>query len=103
MNEKHNELTEEELMQVAGGRGKREKTIDVTVYLPTNSSDSYSLEVYVDGTLQRSMAREIDPSVVSIKLSFNGTTGYKQVRVEINHVVYRSYKLNFYDGTYSEF
>ena len=96
------ELQEEELKQVTGGEGKTEKTISITVYLPTNISDEYILSVYEDGVLLSGMTREIDPSVEQINLPFKGTKGSKQIRIKINNVTYKTYQINFDNQTYSE-
>lgn len=101
LNNKLKELTEDELNQVAGGEG-REKTISITVHLPNNVLEKYFLYVYVDGLLQSSMTKEIDPSLEMITLSFKGVEGFKQVCVKVNNAIYKTYQLNFDNKEYHE-
>lgn len=101
LNSKLKELSEEELKLVIGG-SRRENTVVIPLQLPTSIGNSLKLDIYIDGILEESLCRTVDPIIEIINLSFKGITGYSSVTVKINGMPYKNYSINFDDSSYKE-
>lgn len=94
-------ISEEKLNMVNGGYGK-EYTIIVSVLLPATDKVENKVTVYIDGQLESSLCNSYDSSVEKINLKIVGSTGNKMVDVKVNNIRYKTYDVNFDNGTYSE-
>lgn len=99
--ENKNELLESELQKVAGGSG-REKTITLTVELPQLSGSNNKLFVYIDGSLETSLTKDIDSYMKTVYIAIKGVEGNKSVKIKINSVDYKNYVVNFDSSEYKE-
>lgn len=101
LNIKLKELTDAELKEVVGGGGDS-KTVTIPLTLPQFSGNSYKITVYVDGQLQDSLTKTVDPIIEVVNISFNGSRGCISVTVKINDIPYKSYSVNFDNRSYYE-
>ena len=84
-------------LTVSSGKGNK-RTVDVIVDLPPNVTDTLEMRVTVDGEVDSSQSKTVNPAVSSsVTLSFEGT-GKKNVVVELNEQVYREYTIDFDTG-----
>lgn len=102
LNDKLKDLSEEELKEVVGGSGKI-KTVTIPLELPTMFGDSMKISVYIDGQLDSSLSKEVDPIVGVVNLPIKGTVGTVYVKVKLGNTVYKNFFVNFDFCTYAEF
>ena len=95
------EILETKLQNVAGGSG-REKTVRLTVNLPSTNNLN-KVTVFIDGTLESSLCNEYDSCIETIYLEVKGTVKSKIVEVKVNNLPYKSYTVDFEKGTYQEY
>ena len=95
------ELTDEILGKTVGGEGESEPVV-LTVDLPDCFSESYILEVFADGILKSNMTQTIDPSREQISLRFNGTRGSSLIQINLNHMLYKTYQIDFGSASFKE-
>ena len=106
------EVTEGTSVTIKVSSGEpEEKTLKVSVDLPTNVTTEVTLKVYVDGYLDSENSKKLIPSdVKKYVLSLKGASGKKEVKVNLNNSLYRQYLFDFdtqviemtASGTYEE-
>ena len=90
------ELNVNDLKFVAGG-SSRESQLSVNVVLDEPYHEDYTVRAYLDGELQRDKTQTLDCSVKYFTLRFSGS-GRHDLKVKINHELFRSYVLDFDAG-----
>ena len=81
-------------LTVSTGKGDK-RTVEVIVDLPPNVSETLEMRVTVDGAVDNSLSKTVNPAVSSsVTLNFEGT-GKKNVVIELDDQVYREYTIDF--------
>lgn len=79
---------------------KREHTLSVEVDVPESSED-IEFTVYIDGKLNSSYTKTVDPSTPAVTFEFKGS-GKKNVKIKADGQAYKSYELDFDKETVKE-
>ena len=81
-------------LTVSTGKGDK-RTVEVIVDLPPNVTETLEMRVTVDGAVDNSLSKTVNPAVSSsVTLNFEGT-GKKNVVIELDDQVYREYTIDF--------
>lgn len=84
---------------VSSGKGSQ-STINITVDMPTNIDYDVNMTVYVNGVLNSSYSKKLNPAYnSSYAMSFTGS-GNATVLVMLNGQTYRRYTLDYTSGKY---
>ena len=81
--------------------GKKDRTLVVEMDVPESSED-IEFTVYIDGKLNSSYTRTVDPSTTTVSFKFTGSSGKKEVRIKADGQAYKSYTLDFDKETVTE-
>lgn len=85
---------------VSSGK-QSEKTIEVYIELPKNVSEDVTLKAYIDGTLHDT--KTVNPSYVNMyQMTFKGTSGQKELTIQLNNQKYKVFTLDFDTGIPTE-
>ena len=87
-------LPKDSQIKITASSGKKEKTIDVKIKLPTEVKNKVEIESYIDGSRHSS-----DTVIPSEKkehiIKITGTNGTKEITIRINDLDYKKYRINF--------
>lgn len=85
---------------VSSGK-KSEKSIDIFVHLPKNVTHDINLKAYLGNELQTE--KTVNPSYNDVcQLTFTGTSGKKQLTIQLDGNKYQVYTLDFDAGTFKQ-
>ena len=74
------------------------RTVDVIVHLPSGVNQDIELKAYLDGSLYE--MNTVNPSLNDLyTLSFEGSSGQKQLVIRLNDQEYAVFTVNFEQGT----
>ena len=74
------------------------RTVDVIVHLPSSVNQDIELKAYLDGSLYE--MNTVNPSLNDLyTLSFEGSSGQKQLVIRLNDQEYAVFTVNFDQGT----
>lgn len=92
-------LPKDSQIKVTASSGKKEKTIEVKLQLPTEVKNKVEIESYIKGTKNSSdivIPSEKKEHIIKV----TGINGTKDIVIRVNDLNYRKYKVNFDLGTY---
>ena len=92
------EIDDLNMSKISGGASRRDRTIIIELKLPESDQEK-NISVYVDGELDSSKSKVIDPSIIYTQFRFTGS-GVKSVKFKLNGQSYKEYTLDFESGTY---
>ena len=86
---------------VVSSGNKSEKSIDIFVHLPKNVTHDINLKAYLGNELQTE--KTVNPSYNDVcQLTFTGTSGKKQLTIQLDGNKYQVYTLDFDAGTFKQ-
>ena len=95
------ELNEKQLETVSGGAPHKEKQVQVKVNITGHYYTDITIKVYVDGVLDRSKLKSVDPSITSVTYYFSGR-GIQSIKIKINNDEVKTFSIHFDTDTYIE-
>ena len=94
-------LPKDSQIKITASSGKKEKTIDIKVKLPTEVKNKVDIESYINGS-RHSTDTVIPSEKKEHVIKVTGTNGTKEIIVRINDFDYKKYKIDFNSGKYGE-
>lgn len=96
-------VTENSTVDLVVSSGVTEKTINISVDLPSNVKHDVTLSVYVDGAQYQSPITVNPQAASSYNVPITGKTGTKKVSIKLDNTQnYRVYTVNFDTGNWNQ-